>query len=170
MIVGVLQALSGGLLLGMWMVLIGWFLANAASAGFRQMVVHDLLRGLTARDLMRSHFESVSPQVRVEDFIEAHLLQSAQLLWPVEEEGQLVGLLSMAEVKDIPGAERGNINVGQVMRTDLGAMTLRPDVDAASVLAQLAGHGGPMAVTEGDRVIGLLAQSDAVRWLLLHQR
>lgn len=170
MILGVMQALSGMTFQGLWLVLIGWFLSNAASASYKQMVVNDVLKGVSARQLMRTHFETVDPHLRVEDFISGHLLQSSQLLWPVVEDEQLLGLITLQQVKDIPTDNRSLATVGQVMRTDLRALTLLPETDANSTLKTLGQHDTPMAVVENSRVIGLLAESDAMKWLLLNQR
>jgi Zn-dependent protease len=170
MILGVAQAVSGALMQGLWLVLIGWFLSNAASASYRQMVLRDLFKGVTARDLMRSHFETVNAQLRVDEFIDNHLLQSPQLLWPVLEDGLLIGLVTLQEVKDVPSDDRDIVTLGQVMRTDLAALTLAPETDANRTLLALVTHGTPLAVVEDNRVIGLLAQFDAMKWMQLHQR
>ena len=124
---------------------------------------------MTARDLMRSRFETVSAQLRVGEFIDEHLLQSPQLLWPVLEDGHLIGLLSLQQVKDIPADQRPDMTVGQVMRTDLAALTLAPETDANQTLLALATHSSPLAIVEGNRVVGLLSQFDAMKWLQLHQ-
>jgi Zn-dependent protease/CBS domain-containing protein len=165
---GVLQIVSGTMVQGLWLVLIGWFLSNAASSSYKQLVMRDLLKGVTARDLMRSRFESVSAQLRVGEFIDAHLLQSPQMLWPVLEDGQLIGLLTLQQVKDIPTENRSDMPVGQVMRTDLAALSMSPDTDANQTLLALATHNSPLAVVENNRVLGLISQLDAMKWLQLH--
>jgi len=50
---------------GLWLVLIGWFLSNAASTSYRMLILRDLLEGVSARDMMRSHFGSITAQMRV---------------------------------------------------------------------------------------------------------
>jgi Zn-dependent protease len=170
MLLGALQALSGTLLQGLWLVLIGWFLANAASASYKQLVVREMFRGITARDLMRSHFETVNVQQSVADFIDNQLLQSPQMLWPVIEEGNLVGLVSLREVKEIPGEDRPHTIIGQVMRTNLSGSTLPPETDANQAMQALNIHATPLAIVEGNKVIGLLSQADTMKWLVMHQR
>ena len=169
-IMGVMQAISGLVLQGLWLALIGWFLSNTASASYRSLVLRDLLQGLKARDLMRSRFGTVSAQMRVEDFVENHLMQSPQLLWPVLEEEQLIGLVTLEEVRKVPAGDRDVTTLGQVMRTDLGALTLAPETDARRTFELLAAGGIPLAVVEGGRVVGLLSGADAAKWLVLHQR
>ena len=167
---GIIEAISGRLMQGLWLMLIGWFLSNAASASYKQLVMRDLFKGVTARDLMRSRFETVSAQLRVGEFIDEHLLQSPQLLWPVVEDEQLIGLVTLQQVKDIPTQDRSVMTIGQVMRTDLGALSLPPETDANQTLLALSTHDSPLAIVEEHRVIGLLSEFDTLKWLLLHQK
>jgi Zn-dependent protease/predicted transcriptional regulator len=169
MVLGAVQALSGAIMQGLWLVLIGWFLSNAASSSYKQLLVRNLLTGVTVRDVMRAKFESVGAHLPVADFIDNQLLQSPQLLWPVLEDDILIGLVTLEQVSGIPTPERAERTIGQVMRTDLAAHTLHPDTDAQQGLAILNTRNSPLAIVEDNRVIGLLAQSDAVKWLLLHQ-
>lgn len=169
MILGVMQALSGMVVQGLWLLLIGWFLANAASMSYKQLVLREQFRGVTVRDLMRAHFETVPAQLRLADFIDEHLLQSSQLLWPVVEDSQLIGLITLDEVKGIPEAERASTTVGQVMRSDLAAQTLAPDTDANQALLALTTRNSPLAIVENNRVIGLLSQVDVMKRLALRQ-
>jgi Zn-dependent protease len=168
-ILGVAQIVSGMLFQGLWLVLIGWFLTNAASASYRMLILRDLLEGVRARDMMRTHFESVPAQMRVADFVENHLMQSSQLLWPVLEEEQLIGLVTLDEVRKIPAGDREVTTVGAVMRNDLAALTLAPATEARLVLERLGVSGLPLAVVEGGRVLGLLSAADAAKWMALHQ-
>ena len=42
---GLVQALSGAVLGGLWLIMIGWFLSNAASASYRTLILRDLMIG-----------------------------------------------------------------------------------------------------------------------------
>ena len=170
MILGAMQAVAGMLLQGLWLVLIGWFLSNAATASYRSLVLGRILEGVKARDMMRCRFGSVSSQMRLTDFIENQLMQSPQLLWPVLEEENLVGLVTLEEVRKVPADEREMTPIGQVMRTDLAALTMDPDTDARRVLEILGTGSVPLAVVDRGRVLGLLSAADAAKWVLLHQR
>lgn len=168
MALGIFQAISGAVLGGLWLVMIGWFLGNAASASYKQLIVRDTFRGITARDMMRTHFETIDVHQNVADFIDNYLLQSTQILWPVTEDGALVGLVTLEEVKAIAEEDRTHTIMGQVMQTRLAQLTLPPDTDASQAMSLLNLRNTPLAVVEGPRVIGLLAQADTMKWLLLH--
>ena len=167
---GVMQVISGMLFQGLWLVMIGWFLSNAASTSYRMLILRDLLEGVTARDMMRTHFERVPAQMRVADFVENHLMQSSQLLWPVLEDEQLIGLVTLEEVRHIPAGDREVTTLGAGMRKDLAALTLAPGTEARLVLERLGVSGLPLAVVEGGRVLGLLSAADTAKWMALHQQ
>ena len=167
---GVLQAVAGLLLQGLWLVLIGWFLSNAASASYRMLVLRELLEGVRVRDMMRSHFHSIPAQMRVADFVENHLMQSPQLLWPVLEDERLIGLVTLEDVRSVPPGDRDQATVGQIMQTDVAARTLPPDTEARRAFERLDAGGQPMAVVDGGRCVGLVSAADAAKWLMLHQR
>lgn len=169
MALGAVQAVGGAVMGGLWLVLIGWFIASSAAASYRQSILHDVLTGVTVRDLMRHRFESVPAQLRVDAFIDDYLLQSPQILWPILEDGQLIGLVTVAEVKGVAAEERGTVTLGQVMATDLRHHSLAPDTSAEQAVLQLANHGLPMAVVEHGRVIGLLSQPDVLKWIQLRR-
>jgi Zn-dependent protease/predicted transcriptional regulator len=168
-VLGVMQAVSGLLLQGLWLVLIGWFLSNAATTSYRMLVLRDLLEGVKVGDIMRSHFGSVTAQMRLADFVENHLMQSPQLLWPVLEDKQLIGLVTLEDVRKVHAGERASATVGQVMRTDLASHSIHPQEDARRAFEILNTSGLPLAVVEQGRVVGLLAPADAAKWLVLHQ-
>jgi Zn-dependent protease/CBS domain-containing protein len=168
-VLGVMQAVSGLLLQGLWLVLIGWFLSNAATTIYRMLVLRDLLEGVKVGDIMRSHFGSVTAQMRLADFVENHLMQSPQLLWPVLEDEQLIGLITLEDVRKVHASERASATVGQVMRTDLASHSIHPQEDARRAFEILNASGLPLAVVEQGRVVGLLAPADAAKWLVLHQ-
>jgi Zn-dependent protease len=170
MALGAMQAFSGMVLQGFWLLMIGWFLANAASASYKQLIMREMFRGVTARDLMRTHFETIDAHQSVADFVDNYLLQSPQILWPVTDDGELVGLVTLGEVKGIPTADRPHTILGQIMHTKLSQFTLAPETDANQAMVALTLHNAPLAVVENNKVIGLLSQADTLKWVLLHQR
>ena len=104
------------------------------------------------------------------DFIENHLMQSPQLLWPVLEDDQMIGLVTLEEVRKVPLQDRATRTIGQVMRTDLGAMSMNPETEARRAFEMLNTNGMPLAVVERGRVLGLLSAADAAKWMVLHQQ
>ncbi len=168
MAVGFFRALSGVFVQGLWLILIGWFLTSAASASYAQMTTRRTLKGRLVRDLMRRHYDTAGADLPVSDFVNDHLLQSPQVLWPVVANGRLVGFTTLEEVRRLSAEERESLRVGDIMRTDLAGLSVHPEMSAENAMQVLSARGTPLIVVEDEKIVGLLSQSDAVKWLALH--
>lgn len=170
MALGLWNLLAARNLGGLWLIMIGWFLSHLASASYSQLLTQRTLRSLKVRDVMRSRFDTVPASATVEDFIENYLLRSSQLLWPVTDGARVVGLVALADVSDIPLAERGGMRVSEVMEDLARAPVLDADALATRVLnALLAAGDAPVAVVRNGQVVGLVRGSDVLRWVTLHR-
>lgn len=165
---GVLQALGNNLMQGVWLLLIGWFLNNAARQSYTQLLVQQAFEDLIVGNLMRTHFEVIGPDVTVEEFVNDFLLRSAQSAWPVVEEGRAVGLITFEDARATSEEHRGEQTVRDVMSPI--DQCLHPDVAGHDALRALtASEEDPLPVTRGDQIVGLLHKGDIARWLALHQ-
>jgi Zn-dependent protease/predicted transcriptional regulator len=165
---GVLQALGNNLMQGIWLLLIGWFLNNAARQSYTQLLVRQAFEDLIVGNLMRTHFEVIEPDVSVEDFVNDFLLRSAQSAWPVVEQGRAVGLITFEDARAVSEELRGTQSVRDVMSPI--DECLRPDVAGHDALRALtASEDDPLPVMVGDQIVGLLHKGDIARWLALHQ-
>ncbi|MBW1762105.1 MAG: site-2 protease family protein [Deltaproteobacteria bacterium] len=165
---GVLQALGGSFVQGVWLLLIGWFLNNAARNSYVQLLVQQAFDELIVGNLMRTHFEVVDPDLTLEAFVNEFLLRSAQSAWPVIEDGKTVGLITFDDARVTSEDERATQTVRDVM-SPIGER-LSPDVGGRDALRALAeSERDPLPVMRGEHIVGLLHRGDITRWLALHQ-
>jgi CBS domain-containing protein len=166
---GVLQALSGLVLGGMWLVFIGWFLRTAAVYSFRQHLLRNALEGVRARDVMTSAPNTVSPDLSVEDLVDEHMLRERHHGFPVVEFGELVGLVTLEQVKSTPREAWPSTRVREIMASD-GAFVVAPDDSMAQVLSRMEEAGSSrVVVARGSRVEGIISSSDITRWFQREQ-
>jgi Zn-dependent protease/predicted transcriptional regulator len=165
---GVLRVLQGGLLQGMWLVLIGWFLQNAATSSQVQVALRQAVAGLRVRDLMRTRFEVVGPSLALGSFLEECLLRSGQYAWPVVDGEQLVGMISFDDVRKRLESDGRRLTVRDAMRPI--TEYVRPHAAGRDALqALLRSDVDPLPVIEDGRIVGLLHRADIMRWLAAHQ-
>lgn len=165
---GLLELLNGRLFQGIWFMLIGWFLQNAARSSQVQLAVRQALAGLKVRDLMRTRFETVSPQLSLRAFVDERLLRSGQLAWPVVDGGELVGMIAFDDLRGRLEGLGAQATVGQNMRNV--EEYLRPEAagrDALEIL--LRSSVDPLPVLEHGHIVGMLFRADIMRWLAVHQ-
>ena len=165
---GVFQALGNNLMQGVWLLLIGWFLNNAARQSYTQLLVRQAFEDLIVGNLMRTHFEVMEPDVTVEEFVNDFLLRSAQSAWPVVEQGRAIGLINFEDARTIDETLRSTRTVRDVMSPI--DECLSPYVAGHDALRALTvSETDPLPVMEGDQIVGLLHKGDIARWLALHQ-
>jgi Zn-dependent protease len=163
---GLFQALGGMFVQGMWLVLIGWFLSNAARMSFRQLLLRQSVGPLRVRDLMQTHFDVVSPDLTVEQLVNQHVLRGSQLAWPVVEDGRYLGIVDFARVRSTHEDERSTQHVSGLMRSPSGH--LDPDAGGREALRALA-EQDPLPVVRDGQVVGLLHRNDIIRRVTLDE-
>lgn len=166
--VGVFRALGGGFAQGIWLLLIGWFLHNAARNSYAQLLVQQTFEDLVVGNLMRTHFEIIDPNVTVEAFVNEFLLRSAQSAWPVVEGGKAIGVITFDNARATRESERAMRTVRDVMSPI--DERLSPEVGGHDALRALAeSDRDPLPVMKGEQIVGLLHRGDIARWLALHE-
>jgi Zn-dependent protease len=149
---------------GLWLVLIGWFLLNAAGAEARQLDVRAALAGLRVQDLMVRSPVTVRADVPLDEFARAVAGGRAHATYPVVEDGRVVGLLPFPE-----RAGPGSVVRDAMIPADR-VPVLAPGTDVADALDQLARAGvGLGVVLDGDRLVGFVASADLARALELRE-
>lgn len=166
---GAVSLFQGAFGQGLWLILIGWFLNNAAAMSYRQLVTRQSLEGVRAADLMTRSLSSLTPDVTVDALVREHLMETEQRAFPVVEDGVLRGLVCMEDVRRVPRDRWSEISVRDVMTPRDRLVTLQPDDDAERALRLLGrGEFDQLPVLEGDRLLGLVQRRGVMRWLALH--
>jgi len=167
---GVVSLFGGGGLGGIWWILIGWFISSLAAMSYRQLLTDNMLHRFKVSDLMRTRFDTVSPEMDLPGFVDDYLLRSNQRLWPVVRDGDLQGTISLSNVASLSGEKREGKSVGDVMESRDSMPWLEEDTDAREAFQLLAGAGDePLPVIRDGQVVGLIQHGDIIKWMTLHQ-
>ncbi len=113
---GILRFFEGAGLGGLWLAFIGWFLLQAASATYLQVRTGSLLNGLRVKDLMSTDYESVSPNLSLQEFVNQHLMRTGRRCFLVMENGQMLGMITSNEVRGVDANRWLTVRVAEVMR------------------------------------------------------
>lgn len=170
MVFGVLNFFAGAWTSGLWMLLIGWFLNNAARVSYQQLLIRQALENVPVTQVMRSSFATVPAELTVEEFMREHALASEQQVFPIEVDGYLLGTVSLEQVRHVPKHEWPTATVEQIMVPRAQLPALPPEAGAERALFELARNDvDQLVVLEGRKLLGLVRREDLLRWLDIHE-
>jgi Zn-dependent protease/predicted transcriptional regulator len=158
-----------GLIGGLWLAFIGWFLNNAAAQSYQQVVVQDMLEGVSVSRLMRSEPPTVEPNLPISSLVYDHLMGTNERAFPVLDQGELVGMICLEDVRKVPKDEWDTTLVNQVMTPSDKLEVISPREDATDALEKISRRDiNQVPVVQNGELIGLLRRQDIMRWLQLH--
>jgi predicted transcriptional regulator len=164
--------LGSGLIPGLWIAFIGWFLQRASSASYARVMVEDLLKDARVADLMqRGSFLTVPPELSVDAFVQDRLIVADQQAFPVAEGDRFLGMVTREDVRRLPRESWGETKVRDIMTGVPALAVATPDEGATAAFEKLAARDiEQLPVVEGERLVGLLRRRDLARWLDLQNR
>jgi Zn-dependent protease/CBS domain-containing protein len=142
------------------MLLVAMFVYVAAGAESRATVLRDLLRGMTARDLLSSDVRTVAPGTTVAEFLD-RVATERTVAYPVLDGETVTGLVTLDGVRSIAPDRRETTTVADVMGPS--PPTVSPEADAFDALRALSESGSDrVLVTADGRLVGQITTADFV--------
>jgi Zn-dependent protease/CBS domain-containing protein len=162
---GVVSILGGNFIGGAWMVVIGWFLRGAAQSSYEQLVVRRTLEGVRVRDVLDRGFVSVAPDDSLDQVVR-RMLQTSQRCVPVLVSDDLLGLISIRDLKRVPEEEWPQTSAFRAMTPREKLHVTSPDEDLGRVLEVMAANDvHQLPVLEGKSFVGFVTRADVLRLL-----
>jgi Zn-dependent protease/CBS domain-containing protein len=159
-----------GLVSGLWLAFIGWFLSSAAAMTWRRHLMQEILEGITVSRLMRPEGPAVRPEATLSSFVSDWLMRGDERAFPVvDDTGRLMGIAAMADVRAAPREAWDTTPVSQVMTPADRLVVTMPREDVSQALEKMVrADVGQLPVLDGSRLAGMLLRRDVARWVELH--
>jgi Zn-dependent protease/CBS domain-containing protein len=159
-----------GLVSGLWLAFIGWFLSSAAALTWRRQLMQEILEGITVSRLMRPDGPTLAPEATLGSFVSDWLMRGDERAFPVvDEERRLLGIVSLADVRSAPREVWDATPVSQVMTPAGRLVVTTPREDVARALDKMVrADVSQLPVLDGSRLLGMLLRRDVARWVELH--
>jgi Zn-dependent protease/CBS domain-containing protein len=167
---GVQVPLVGASLIGgLWLAFIGWFLSNAATQSYQRVVVEDILNDVSVSRMMRTDPPIVPESISLNDFVEQHVMRSDDHGFPVVENDQLRGIITLDDLRAVPRNDWTRTRVAQAMTPADKLLTIGPDDCASEALEKLTHQDvNQLPVVDRERLVGVVRRRDITRWLHVH--
>jgi Zn-dependent protease len=164
--VGIFLAARGNLLNGIWLVVLGWFIAQSARAAVASTAFTERLDGITVADIMDAQPVSMPAGTPLTQAQEEYFLRYRWDWFPVvDERGRFLGVVREPRVEQEITAGRPALAVGELVEVgEAEGWRVQSDSPLESLLGdeQLRSHGALMAV-DADGVLRGVVTLDQVR-------
>jgi len=145
------------------LVLIALFVYIAASSESKMTAISEALSGVTVADLMTRDVKTVTPETTVGELFEKMLVER-HTGYPVVGGGDVVGIVTLEDAKEVAPQEREAVRVADIMTEDV--VTVEPTEDAFDVLQKLSRNSfGRLVVVENGEIAGIISRTDVMRAL-----
>jgi Zn-dependent protease/CBS domain-containing protein len=160
-----------GVISGLWLAFIGWFLSSAAAQTWRRQLVREVLEGVPVSRLMTTPGPEIPAHTDLNTLVSDWLIRGGERAFPVaDDSGRFLGLVTFADVRRTPRETWASTDAAHVMTplADLVTTTAREDLaDAADKLARVDVSQLPVLDASGG-LVAMLQRRDVLRWIELH--
>ena len=171
MTLGVASFFFFSVVTGVWFFLIGNFLRSASAASYEQLFLDRVLKGVPASAVATQDYVTIAPDLSVGELVEDHVLTGNGRCFPVVAGEQLLGLVTLTDLKKVPRADWGKTTVYRVMTpfADLQTVTMRDDLP--KVLAAMASADiNQVPLVEGKLLLGLIHRANVIQYIRMRQQ
>jgi Zn-dependent protease/predicted transcriptional regulator len=164
-----LPFVGGGLFNGVWLLFIGWFLNNAAAAGYRHVIVQDALVDVPVGKVMQTQVPVVPSDALVDELVHRQVGLPEEQTMLVAEGPDVVGMIAMNDVTKSSKKAWESTPVSDIMTPVSDLEYVTPDQGVAEALDHLQRRElRQIPVVVNHQVVGLLRRKDILRWLQFH--
>jgi len=158
-----------GLVGGLWLAFIGWFLSSAAQSQYQMVLIRDLLSDVPVSRLMRPGVINLPEETTVEELVYDYIMKTDDRAFTVADENGIVGLVSLEDVKKVRRDDWSETRVTQIMTPANQVVFASLNENAGEALDQLTSCDvRQLPVLNEGRLVGMLRRRDILKWLQLH--
>ena len=155
---------------GGWLIFIGAFLFSAALASRRQAAQRTSLASVTVRQVMVHPVVTLLPDMSVQDAVDQYFVAHGFGGFPVCEEGQVLGVVTVRDVQALPTGLWPWRRVREIMRPASPALCIPPDWSIMQAMERMVQGGWDrLVVMENEDIVGLITRSAIAHFLQLHK-
>jgi Zn-dependent protease/predicted transcriptional regulator len=166
---GIFRFFAGAGFGGLWIAFIGWFLLQAAGASFSSVSLTSTLKNVHVSDVMDRSCTVVDGNLNVQQFVEEHLLRSGRRCFVVEQQGQVAGLVTPHEIKEIDRQRWPYTTLYDIMRPLDQVHTVTPATPVMEALETMGRDDvNQLPVVSGSHLEGIVTRANVLQFLQTH--
>lgn len=166
---GIIPLVFFGSLANVWNLLIGFFLLQNAGNSAQFARVQEKLDGLTAADVVTNNSPIISANLSLREFADEQILhkQDWRRFLVTDDAGQLVGAVTLDDLRTIPTAQWTETQVQEIMRPVAASNTVKSDQSLLEVIQLLEQQklSALAVIRENGVLVGILEKAAIIQLL-----
>jgi Zn-dependent protease len=163
--IGVLSVFFQGEFGGLWWIVLGWFLYQAAGAALGRLAINVSLEGVTAAQVMTRTPVAVDGALTLQQVFDEHFMAENVSSFPVLVTGRVRGLITLKQMGEVPRGRWAEVRVSDIMQVLQPEDAVSADSPAEELLAKLKDGGQRVVVVQEGRLVGIVSAGDITRWM-----
>lgn len=146
---------------GIWFVFIGFFLWQVAAAGYEEVVLHNVLNGVTVADVMTRDVIAVDATVMLDELVNEYFMRYKHSRFPIAEDGRTIGVVTLDDVKDVPREKWAQTRTRAItppLAEEEAVTSVTPAEE--SLGRMMAARRGHLVVIDDGGLVGILTMND----------
>ncbi|MGD1237571.1 site-2 protease family protein [Mycobacterium seoulense] len=169
---GLAEFLVGGLVGGVWLAFIGWFIFAASREEETRISTQQMFAGVRVADAMTARPHTAPGWITVDDFVQRYVLGDRHSAYPVvDQSGSVSGLITLRQLRDVAPGRRPTTTVGEIAQPLHEVPSGAPQEPLTALLERMA-PAGPRSralVFEGGQVVGIVTPTDVARLIEVYR-
>ncbi|MGD1282242.1 site-2 protease family protein [Mycobacterium seoulense] len=169
---GLAEFLVGGLVGGVWLAFIGWFIFAASREEETRISTQQMFAGVRVADAMTARPHTAPGWITVDDFVQRYVLGDRHSAYPVvDQSGSVSGLITLRQLRDVAPGRRATTTVGEIAQPLHEVPSGAPQEPLTALLERMA-PAGPRSralVFEGGQVVGIVTPTDVARLIEVYR-
>lgn len=169
---GLAEFLLGGMVGGVWLAFIGWFIFAASREEETRISTQQMFSGVRVADAMTARPHTAPGWITVDDFVQRYVLGDRHSAYPVvDPSGAVTGLITLRQLRDVAPGRRATTTVAEVAQPLHEVPSGAPQEPLTALLERMA-PAGPRSralVFEGGQVVGIVTPTDVARLIEVYR-
>jgi Zn-dependent protease len=164
MTVGFVEFALGGVVGGLWLIVLGTFVFGAARAEQRQAELEYDLGGVRVREVMTARPTTAPDSVSVARLINEFVLHSAGSAFPlIGSDGRVSGLATLNDCKVVEASRRDHVLARDIAEPIASVPKAAPDDTVIDALRRTTPTERRLLVFDGENLVGIVTPTDILR-------
>jgi len=150
---------------GLWYLVLGWFVINAARSEQTQAELQDALGDVRLSAVMTPDPVTAPADATVAEILDRYVLRTRHSAFPLHDAaGGPAGLVTLGRLRTVPAEQRATTRAADVACPMSEVVTAGPDDRLVDLLPRLNASGDARAlVLQDGRIVGLVTAADVAR-------